>query len=338
MDTNRGWMRRPGAAKRSNRVRVPTAGASPRRGTLIALLLGALLARVAPAASGPEPAGASAPVGPPPPALERRSVASRDGTRIAYAVGGRGAVTVVLVHGWSCNRHFFDPQLAALASRYRVVALDLAGHGASERRRGPITVDGFADDVVAVADREARGPTLLLVHSTGGRVASVAAKRLLPRLLGVVGVDTFQNLGRPVPTPAQIDARLSAMRADFAGDTRRYVKTFFQPLYPSDALAAWVATQMTANDPSDAIAASEAFSKLDATAAFAGFERPVVAINSDWVPTDYRAIRAVLPGFDLVILAGRGHFPNLDEPASFNPILLGVLSRIEAAAGAGRPR
>jgi pimeloyl-ACP methyl ester carboxylesterase len=277
-------------------------------------------------------AGTSPPVGPAPPSLQQRSVASSDGTRIAYAVGGRGRITVVLVHGWSCNRHFFDPQLAALAARYRIVALDLAGHGDSEPRRGTISVDAFADDVVAVANRESPGPTILLVHSTGGRVASVTANRLGPRLLGIVGVDTFQNLGNPLPTQAQIDVRLDAMRADFVGDTRRYSKSFFQPLYPNEALAEWVATQMTRPAPDAAIAASAAFSKLDAKAAFAGWPRPIVAINSDWVPTNYRAIRESLPGFDLVTLAGRGHFPNLDDPASFNPILLGVLQRIEATA------
>lgn len=292
---------------------------------LATLLMATLAAGTAAAASSP-------PVGPAPPALQERSVASRDGTRIAYVVGGHGRTTVVLVHGWSCNRHFFDPQLAALAARYRVVALDLAGHGASERRRGTIAVDAFADDVVAVTDRESPGRTILLVHSTGGRVASATANRLGARLLGIVGVDTFQNLGNPLPTQAQIDSRLTAMRADYAGDTRRYAKSFFQPLYPNDALAEWVVAQMTAPVPEDAIAASEAFSKLDAKAAFAGWPRPIVAINSDWVPTNYRAIRESLPGFDLITLAGRGHFPNLDDPASFNPILLGVLARIEAGA------
>jgi pimeloyl-ACP methyl ester carboxylesterase len=278
------------------------------------------------------------PVGDPWPSLEARSVSSRDGTRIAYWTGGQGGTTVVMVHGWSCNHRFFGPQFAALAPSYRIVALDLAGHGQSGPRQGPVTVPAFADDLAAVVDREVEGPFILLVHSTGGRVASEALHRLGPRLLGVVGIDTFQNLGTPYP-PGKLEEliaqRVASQRQDFVADTRRYVASFFQP-GADPAIVAWVDRQMTTTQPEAAIAATEAFARFDARAAVKGWRGPVLAINSDWVPTDYRAIRELLPGFDLVILPGRGHFPNLDDPASFNPILLAMIKRIESAPKSAR--
>jgi pimeloyl-ACP methyl ester carboxylesterase len=267
------------------------------------------------------------PAGAPWPRIADRSATSRDGTRIHYVAGGRGRVPLVFVHGWSCNHRFFGPQFAAVAREHPFVALDLAGHGDSEPRRGTVSVEAFADDVEAVVAREVRGPFVLVVHSTGGRVACAAAPRFGERLLGIVGIDTFQNLGRPLPTPEQIESRLAAQRADFVGDTRRYVRTFFTP-GADPALIAWVERQMTSVNPASAIAATEAFSRFDGARAIAGWPRPMVALNSDWVPTDYRRIREVVPKFDLLVLAGRGHFPNLDDPASFDPVLLATVRRI----------
>ena len=297
-----------------------------------------LLLQAAPMAQASQQDVAAGQDGPPVgerwPALEARTTPSRDGTRIAYRVGGAGTTTIVMVHGWSCNHRFFGPQFATLAPSYRIVALDLAGHGQSALRQGPVTVAGFADDLEAVVRREVDGPFILVVHSTGGRVASEALRRFGPELLGIVGIDTFQNLGTTYP-PGKLEEliaqRLASQRQDFVADTKRYVASFFQP-GADPALVAWVERQMTATQPEAAMAATEAFGRYDPKPAVKGWPRPVLAINSDWVPTDYRAIRELLPAFDLIILPGRGHFPNLDDPASFNPVLLAMIQRIESAA------
>jgi pimeloyl-ACP methyl ester carboxylesterase len=297
-------------------------------------LLAALMATALPGcATEPTPPGPPADDWPPGryrlPKLDHREARGRDGTPIHYCAAGRGTPTVVCVHGWSCNHRFFAPQLGALAGHHRVLALDLAGHGNSGRRRGKITVEAFADDVEAVVRQEVRGPFILVVHSTGGRVCCAAAKRFDTQLLGIVGIDTFQNLGLPLPPAVLIERRLESQRRDFVADTRRYIATFFQP-GTDPALAAWVERQMLAVDPEAAIAATEAFSHFDGRKAIDGWPRRMVAINSDWVPTDARRIREVAPKFDLVVLPGRGHFPNLDDAASFNPVLLAQLRRIEA--------
>ena len=54
---------------------------------------------------------------------------SPDGVRIAYDVTGEGEPTLVFVHGWCCDRSYWQPQVEYLSQQYRVVAIDLAGHG-----------------------------------------------------------------------------------------------------------------------------------------------------------------------------------------------------------------
>ena len=50
---------------------------------------------------------------------------------IAYEVHGQGSPAVVLVHGWSCDRGYWKEQIEYLAPQYRLVLIDLAGHGES---------------------------------------------------------------------------------------------------------------------------------------------------------------------------------------------------------------
>jgi alpha-beta hydrolase superfamily lysophospholipase len=60
---------------------------------------------------------------------------STDGVPIAYTFGGDKGPALVFIHGGFANRGFWSGQLGALAPQHRVVALDLAGHGASGRDR-----------------------------------------------------------------------------------------------------------------------------------------------------------------------------------------------------------
>ena len=56
---------------------------------------------------------------------------SADGIAVRYEVRGRGAPALVFVHGWSCDRRYWNAQMDYFADRHQVVAVDLAGHGES---------------------------------------------------------------------------------------------------------------------------------------------------------------------------------------------------------------
>ncbi len=57
--------------------------------------------------------------------------AKLDGRDVYYESQGKGARTLVLIHGWTCDHTFWDAQSPALAAKYKVLALDLPGHGRS---------------------------------------------------------------------------------------------------------------------------------------------------------------------------------------------------------------
>lgn len=61
--------------------------------------------------------------------IERKTCQVPDGVTIVYSAAGVGDTALVFVHGGLADRTFYDAQEKAFADRFRVVALDLAGHG-----------------------------------------------------------------------------------------------------------------------------------------------------------------------------------------------------------------
>lgn len=101
------------------------------------------------------------------------------GARLHYLDwGDRAAAPVVFLHGASAHAHWWDFTLPALAARYRCVALDLRGHGASGRPAdGDYRLATHAGDVHALCAALGLRRPALVGHSFGGFVALHAAAR-----------------------------------------------------------------------------------------------------------------------------------------------------------------
>ncbi|RBO87320.1 alpha/beta fold hydrolase [Nocardia puris] len=98
-------------------------------------------------------------------------VTTVDGARLrVHAYGPADGEVIVLIHGWSCCIEYWNPQINALADRYRVVAYDQRGHGESTLGSIAPSGDTLADDLAAVLDAALpRGRRAVLVgHSMGG--------------------------------------------------------------------------------------------------------------------------------------------------------------------------
>lgn len=119
-------------------------------------------------------------------AAAERVLPSGTGAPIAFDTRGRGDVAIVFVHGWASDRTFWKEQADAFARDYRVVTLDLTGHGPFAAPRPPLFVLSLAADVEAVVRDLGLKRVVLVGHSMGGAVALGAAKRLTGIVRGVV--------------------------------------------------------------------------------------------------------------------------------------------------------
>src|SRR3989442_10700990 len=118
----------------------------------------------------------------------RRSVRF-EGMNVVYASRGRGEPALVFVHGWSCDRSFWEAQMASptLARGRRLLAVDLPGHGESDKPAIHYTMDLFARAIASVLDDAGVRRAVLVGHSMGTPVIR-QFYRLHPSRTAGVGV------------------------------------------------------------------------------------------------------------------------------------------------------
>lgn len=244
---------------------------------------------------------------------------SSDGIRISYDVHGSGTPALVLVHGWSCDRGYWAGQVPHFSQAFKVVTIDLAGHGASGTNRDKWTMPAFGADVAAVVEQLDLKRVVLIGHSMGGDVIVEAAKRLRQRVDGLIWVDVYRQIATP-RTREQVDAIMAPFRANFAPTTRDFVYSMFRA-GADRSLADWVATDMSSAPPVVALGAMESALTFDReiAAALQRLKLPVVAINADYRPTDVKSLQR--HGVDVLIMQDSDHFLQMEAPERFNVLL-----------------
>jgi len=121
---------------------------------------------------------------------ERRSVLFRGATMVYSCYGRRGAPAVVLIPGFLETRAAFVPLADQWASRYRVVLVDVLGHGESGCTGYVHTMEDQADAVLAVLRAERIRFFRVAGHSMGGYIALALMERVPDRLRGVMLLNT----------------------------------------------------------------------------------------------------------------------------------------------------
>src|SRR4051794_26704545 len=115
--------------------------------------------------------------------------AKLDGAKIHYKSYGKGKDALVLIHGWTCNLENWRDQIPEFAKRNRVIALDLPGHGESDKPQIAYSMDLFANAIDAVL-RDAKVERAVVVgHSMGTPVARQFYRKYPQKTLGIVIVD-----------------------------------------------------------------------------------------------------------------------------------------------------
>ncbi len=272
-------------------------------------------------------AGSSRAAGPPPAPLDASVASAFDGVSIHYRVEGSGTPAIILIHCWMCDSSFWASTVPALASRYRVVTLDLPGHGASGSNRKAWSMAAFGRDVKTVADALRLDRVILVGHSMGGNVMLEAARVMRGRVVGMIAVDTLHDADRKAD-PAAIDAFLAQMKADFRGQTTGLVHAIAGKS-ADPAVVERIARKMSSGDPAIGIALMDALQHYDEKAGMLAAGAPMIGINSAMFPTSVEANRRVLPRFELLPLPeGVGHFPQLETPEAFNRLLEQAIRRL----------
>ncbi len=251
------------------------------------------------------------------------SAATVDGLKIHSSVTGKGPKTVILVHGWTCDDSTWTEQVPALAKQYRVVTLDLPGHGKSDSPKdGKFSMDLFARAVESVRAEAGVDRVVLVGHSMGTPVV-VRYARLYPKhTAALVFVDGLMassggappNMGATMGGEQGRKNRETMVRGMFSASTTPAMQTRILDMMlgapEATAVGAMSATFEPAGQTSEVM------------------NIPALGIYADHSRIGTReSVLAHFPNVEYTQIPGTGHFLMIEKPEEFNSLLLAFLAR-----------
>jgi pimeloyl-ACP methyl ester carboxylesterase len=279
----------------------------------------------------------------------RTEVVLVHGHRLSDRVGGTSGPVLLLLHGLLGSGASFGPALDGLARTHRVIAPDLLGHGASEKPSGDYSLGSLATlvrDLLVVLGVES---ATVVGHSLGGGVAMQLAHQF-PAVVERLVLVGSGGLGRTVSP---------ALRAVALPGAEWVLPAVFNP-YAARAAARLLRPLQRITPPALAqvVAGLATLADAEARSAFVLTARSVIDVRGQRVSATDRlylaaalplllvwggrdpvipvahaeALHTQLPGSELVIFEGAGHFPQVEEPGRFAAVVAEFVATTTAPA------
>jgi pimeloyl-ACP methyl ester carboxylesterase len=251
--------------------------------------------------------------------IETIRITAPDGAVTGARCAGDRGPALIFVHGVGSTAAVWDDALDEFARDFRCAAIELRGNGALHPDPDPsaISREGYARDVLAVADARGMQTFTIVGCSLGGVVAFELWKTVPERIDAMVIVGSFARY----PNAQQYADGISQAVRD-AGDMRTFAATRVPKLGLPPARAAVTLEQMASKSVQSYLAATQATWTGDYTSLLSSIDVPVLVlhgVNDAIAPAELsRAIADGIPNAELDAVPDAGHVANADNPAAFN--------------------
>jgi pimeloyl-ACP methyl ester carboxylesterase len=264
------------------------------------------------------------------------------GAELFYELTGSSGPGIVLVHGGGCDHRDWWRQVEALSRDFRVLTLDLRGHGRSSGQLDDCTIERWAADVNALILALGLGPATLVGHSLGSRIVAEAAWQAPKNAAALVLLDGSRSIGAlaatqtpaEAPPAASLEAIIAATVGPYA-DTETHLHV----------QATMTATSMDVLQ--QCVAAYTAWDAKRADVVLPALELPVLAVQSTYhdrftprrsfaegdTSSPYlQFMRQALPQLRVTILPDAGHFTMLERSSDVTAAIREFTSRQQHSA------
>jgi 3-oxoadipate enol-lactonase len=268
-----------------------------------------------------------------PPAAPSGVAATRDGTRLAYDIKGRGSDGIALVHSLAMDRHFWQPVAELLAASIPVLTYDCRGHGQSDKPKGPYTVELFARDLADLLDHVGWKSARVAGASMGGSIALAFAAAYPTRTSALGLIDTTAWYGAEAPKQWAERATRAAkdgMSALVEFQTTRWFGDPFRARRP-DVVEESIDVFLR-NDVDAYVETCKMLGAADLRAALPGMTMPTAIVVGE---EDYatpvamaEALQRGIAGSTLTVLSGARHLTPLEVPDQIADELRGLATRV----------
>lgn len=251
---------------------------------------------------------------------------------VDYSDEGQG-LPVVLIHAFATDRRLWESQVRALRGRYRVIAPSLRGFGDSTPTDGSaVSMDRYADDIVALLDHLGIGCAVVGGISLGGYVALSFALRHPRRLAGLILANTRAGADNPEWASLREALVREIEKRGAVAVVENYGDKPFSLSCPEDVKER--ARRIMLGQPATGLTSGTLgmAQRPDRVAALSGIRAPTLIISGTqdaFIPSsEGEAMHRAIAGSKLVDIAGAGHLSNIDAPGEFNRIVEDFLQSI----------
>lgn len=246
-----------------------------------------------------------------------------------YEISGEGP-PVLLLHGLGSSTRDWEFQAAALEGAYRVIAVDLRGHGQSEKPPGPYSVPLFAEDVYRFVRALDLVPLHLVGYSLGGLVAFQFALSYPETLLTLTILNSAPALNRDQEAArAEADRRIGVVHDK---GMRGMGEALANGMFPNPAhadLREEFADRWGDNDVDAYIAATCSVLGWSVWDRVGEIQTPTLVISADndlWPLSEKEEYIALLPDAQYVVIEDAHHMAPREKPDAVNAALLDFLA------------
>jgi 3-oxoadipate enol-lactonase len=257
-----------------------------------------------------------------------------DGRNIAYdLVGPETGPVVCMTHSLASDGGMWTEQLPPLlAAGFRVLRIDMRGHGGSGPVAGDYTMSALAGDVAAVLDALSISRVHFIGLSIGGMLGQAFALEHSGRLASAMWCDTLPST--PAGAPEVWQQRVDTVRganslAPLADPTiERWLTDAVRQRRPGR----WkqIRDTIVGTSPAGYLGSVAAIRNFDFVAHLPSVELPVLVVcgshDEGTPPEGNRRIASLVPGARYEEIADARHFPNVEHPDVFNRIMMGWLN------------
>lgn len=252
--------------------------------------------------------------------------AKLDGARIHYQNYGKGTEALVLIHGWTCNVDSWRDQVPDFAKRNRVIAIDLLGHGQSDKPQLTYSMDMFARTIDAVMSDAHVERAVLVGHSMGTPVARQFYRKYPKKTLAIVIVDGSL---RPFGDKKTMEGFMAGFRGPNYREAGKQMFAGMAGPNLSPELQARIQASFL-NTPQHVLVSAMEGMAEDSIWGSDKINVPVLAILAKspfWPPDTEQFYRSIAPQLDFQMMDGVGHFLMMEKPKQFNNSVIAFLDK-----------
>jgi 3-oxoadipate enol-lactonase len=256
-----------------------------------------------------------------------------NGIAMNYTLDGpTGAPVVTLSHSLAANLSMWDPQMPALAARYRVLRYDTRGHGATDAPAAAYSLGQLAEDARALLGALGITRTHWIGLSMGGMIGQTLALATPDLFASLTLCDTSSRIpaeAKPLWSERIKTAETQGMEPLVEPTIGRWFTAPF--LTTGKDVVDRVRAMIRSTKPAGYAGCCHAISALDLTDRIAAIKAPtLIVVGEEDQGTPVAASRVMherIAGSELVILKSAAHLSNMEQPEEFTRAITAFLAR-----------